>query len=66
MPEAAFLRLCRVPPFLQCGRERRRGGFDGCAEFREHGDDAAEHGRSEEEREDGDLAHGECAFRLKK
>ena len=48
------------PCVLQCGRERRGGGFDGGAEFREHGEDAAKHGGGEKDGEERSLAHGEC------
>jgi hypothetical protein len=43
---------------LQRGRERRGGGFDGGAEFREHGEDAAEHGGGEDDGKERSFAHG--------
>lgn len=51
--------------FLQRGRERRGGRFDGGSELREHGDDTAEHGGGEEDGEERSLVHG-CAFLMKK
>ena len=52
-----------VPCFL-CGlqrrRERRGGGLDSRAQFRQHGKDAPEHGGGEDDGEEGCLAHDIC------
>ena len=54
---APGMRARMVCPVLQGGRERRGGGFDGRAEFREHGEDAAEHGGGEDDGEKRSFVH---------
>lgn len=52
--------------FLHHEGERRGGGFDGGVQFRKHGDDAAKHGRGEENGENGGLAHDRIPFEIEK
>ena len=49
--------------YLQRGRECRGGGFDGGGQFREHGEDAEEHGCGEDDGEERGFAHGSVPFK---